>query len=643
MNAPRGTDGNELIRDLEARVHQGIQADRKTLTENMCSQFGDPGRWIVEYVANSYDAKATRCFVYGTETAETITIFVEDDGHGMDRQRIVDFVTLFRSVKQGDPRESIGRFGVGKLSPAAVPGQCGFVMVTSTGKEGWRMTAGNLLSDEPIWVEEATPVPERGTRFEISFKKQAPVKEELKKLAAVLKTYIRYMPMRVMVFELAGDGLPSREAEIILAMQGDWQFGEGRFEYVFELTAAGRKFDAAIGLSRGEHEVYQNRVFITNTYNLFSHGLNRNLTIPHLSIRVDCRDFETPFGRHRLSNENLLSQFSKRLREGILPPYLSKLFRVYEAGHLSNYSISPMEVQDIASTLLAYDSSPEAVWSQTPIFAAYLSGRYSVLSLNELRHAVRAAKVLFLESQDTGADLSVIDGPVLSLKQPEGALEFLKNLFAKDLVNLAEQDVVLEAKPENAPSISEVESRFRRYLGFHPSVFRRNLLEAEEDDEQPLRTFMKGADSDMIGRLEGASREVGEAEDELASLQWTVNYLVAADGRKPCMTHRFIVKGNRVVLNLHHPEVRQLIEVSEKNAALAGHLALAMCLTGEKRVLPHLTSQTCEELLAKDAIAKCGADRTYNAEEEWGEAPDKPGERFQNLRRDADDTRRWVR
>ena len=168
-------------------------------------------------------------------------------------------------------------------------------------------------------------------------------------------------------------------------------------------------------------------------------------------------------------------------------------------------------------------------------------------------------------------------------------------------------------------------------------------MEAEEDDEQPLRTFMKGADMDMIGRLEGASRAAGEAEDELASLQWTVNYLVAADGRKPCMTHRFIVKGNRVVLNLHHPEVRQLIEVSEKNAALAGHLALAMCLTGEKRVLPHLTSQTCEELLAKDALAKCGADRTYNTEEEWGEAPDTPGGRFQNLRRDADDTRRWVR
>jgi hypothetical protein len=89
--------------------------------------------------------------------------------------------------------------------------------------------------------------------------------------------------------------------------------------------------------------------------------------------------------------------------------------------------------------------------------------------------------------------------------------------------------------------------------------------------------------------------------------------------------------------------VRQLIKVSEKNPALAGHLALAMGLTGDKRVLPHLTSQMCEELLAMDAIAKCGADRTYNTTEELEEAPDAPARRFQNLRRDADDTRRWVR
>ena len=60
-----------------------------------------------------------------------------------------------------------------------------------------------------------------------------------------------------------------------------------------------------LGLSKGEHEVYQNRVYITNTYNLLSHDLNRKLVVPHLSIRVDCRDFEMPFGRHRLSNENL--------------------------------------------------------------------------------------------------------------------------------------------------------------------------------------------------------------------------------------------------------------------------------------------------------------------------------------------------
>jgi hypothetical protein len=608
----------------------------------MCSQFGDPTRWIVEFAANSFDAKATRCFIYGTETADEIKITIEDDGHGMDLQRVSDFATLFRSVKQGDPLDCVGRFGVGKLSPAAVPGQCGFLMETSTGSEAWRLTAGSLLSDDPIWVENVTPIPERGTRFEVTFKKQAPVKEELKKLAAVLKTHIRYMPMRIVLFEVSEEGRTGPEAEIILTMHGDWQFGEWRFERVFELTAAGRKFEAAVGLSKGEHEVYQNRVYITNTYNLLSHDLNRKLVVPHLAIRVDCRDFEMPFGRHRLSNENLLSPFSRRMREGILPAYLNQLFRLYESGDLRRYDITPMEVQDIACALLPQDTSPEAVWCKIPLFAAHVAGGWFVLSMNELREAVAAAKVLFLESQATGADLAVIDGPVLSLKQPEGGLDFLKQMFAKELVNLAEQDVVLEAKPENAPLIGEAERRFKRYLGFHPSVFRRQLLEADDDDEPTLGQLMNGADLDMIGRLEGVSREAGEAEDELAVLQWTVNFLVAPDGRTPCLSHRFIVRGKRVVLNLNHPEVRRLIEVSEKNASLAGHLALAMCLTGEKRVLPHLSSQMCEELLSMDAIAKCGADRTYNAEEEPDQRRAPTAVRGQSLRRDADDTRRWT-
>jgi hypothetical protein len=384
-------------------------------------------------------------------------------------------------------------------------------------------------------------------------------------------------------------------------------------------------------------------VYITNTYNLLSHDLDHKLKVPHLSVRVDSRDFETPFGRHRLSNEEVLSQFSRHLREAVLPSYLGKLFRLHEAGRLADYGIKPREVQDIACALLTYDSSAEAVWSQVPIFGVYLSGRYSLLSLNELRDAVRISQVLLLESQATGADLSVLDDPVLCLKQPEGALEFLKNLFSKELVNLAEQDVVLEAKPENAPAISEAEKRFRSYLGFHPSVFRKNLMKTEEDEEPPVDMLRAGAGGGRGGILEGASREAGDAEEELAALQWTVNYLVAPDGKKPCLTHRFIVRGNRVVLNLHHPEVRQLIKVSEKNPALAGHLALAMGLTGDKRVLPHLTSQMCEELLAMDAIAKCGADRTYNTSEELEEAPDTPARRFLNLRRDADDTRRWVR
>jgi hypothetical protein len=67
------------------------------------------------------------------------------------------------------------------------------------------------------------------------------------------------------------------------------------------------------------------------------------------------------------------------------------------------------------------------------------------------------------------------------------------------------------------------------------------------------------------------------------------------------------VKGKTVVVNLYHPDVIRLLQLTEKAPALAGHWGLAMCLTDTNKILPHLTPAAREDLILADAMAKCGA------------------------------------
>jgi hypothetical protein len=153
----------ELEKDLNAIDSQGISADRKKLKQDMCAQFSDHREWAREYVVNAFDAMATHCKISGQEDEETLTIKVEDNGHGMDKQGIKDYFTLFKSIKYGDPEKTIGCHGAGKLSVAAIPGQSGFSMRTSTGKECWQLKTGSLLDDDPVTIHRIDSVPAKNT------------------------------------------------------------------------------------------------------------------------------------------------------------------------------------------------------------------------------------------------------------------------------------------------------------------------------------------------------------------------------------------------------------------------------------------------------------------------------------------------
>ena len=181
-----------LQRELIQIAEQGIQSDVQHLKEDFCAQFADPFEFIREYVVNAYDAQATQCIIHGRESREDITITIQDNGHGMNKEGAVNFFTLYRSRKFGDPLKTVGRFGIGKLSVAAIPGQNTFLMKTSTGSDCWEARAGSLLSNDPIDLFQIRPIPPAGTTFEITFQKKDT-------LALAIKFYLSKKLGRVVI------------------------------------------------------------------------------------------------------------------------------------------------------------------------------------------------------------------------------------------------------------------------------------------------------------------------------------------------------------------------------------------------------------------------------------------------------------
>jgi len=629
---------SELQRDLKDLAKRGICADRQKLKEDMCSQFSDYREYIRELVVNSYDAKARHCWISGYEDVINTYITAYDDGHGMDRKGIIIFNTVFRSDKKGDPLIVVGCHGVGKTSIAAIPGQCGFSMMTSTGSECWRMKTGNLLDDKPIKLEQVRPVPPQGTCIEITFKKTNSIEKELNKLANVLKRYLKYLPIKIGVFILEGDDPTSpKSARILETIHGQWSTQTERFARFYSFRLEGNKYDVVLGLGPGTHEIYQNLVFVSDRYNLLFYDLPSQIKVPHLKIRVNSSGFDLPFGRHCLRNEDILGPLAKYLRENILLQYLGELFTFYMEGYNRELNVSPMEVEDLACALIEYDAGPERIWSRLPIF--FLCNHSQRVSLLELKKISSEKGMLYLESdKNIGADYSIFDAPVLALKQPERGLELLQGLFKNKIVNLSKDDIVLEAPAGTAPELEPIENHFKKSLGFHPEILRRIEKHFERDDSKSESDGF-GLISDDIDLLKGLSQESLRAREDLASIQWRVNYLVQRDGKSKCVTSQFLFKNNAIILNLNNPDVQDLVRLSEIAPVLAGHYALAMCLL-DGGVLSYFTPEALEDLIQMDAMIRCGT-KNFLENMKVVEPVKVSDSHWQDFLRNIDDRRRW--
>ena len=590
----------KLAKELCNYEQEGIVADTAHLKKDSCAQFSDFNEWIREYVVNGFDAMATLCEIWGEESKDEICIHVKDNGHGMHRQRALDFFHLYRSRKEGDPKKAIGKFGIGKLSVAAIPGQSRFYMQTSTGKECWVAETGSLLDDRPIEIRKITPVPEQGTLFSITYPKTCSLKDELNKLSSILRKYVKYLGIDIKVY------YPKDKDDkwfVPVEKIGEpWTHEYENFGHTYTTTIRGKIFEIILGVGLATQEIYQNRVFISDKYNLLSYDKKKTLSLPHLRIRVNSPDFELPFGRHRLRNEEILGPLSFHIRNVILPGFFNDLLHFFENNSKRGLGLSYSNIEDMAIALMVFSTDLKMPWSKLPIFNVYPAQKYSLAWLEKM--VTEAGKVYLAENGNTGVDYSFFDAPVLLEEQPADSIRFLKEYFNKELVNLSLNDVVIEAPSNAVPQFTEQEMKFENSLGFHHDI----IEEKNESMDFDSESYPDGRGFDFGGKSSGkdydATQEIKNAGEAFRQLSWKVNYLVGKDGISPAKTHKFILKENTVVLNLFHPEVKNLVTLSTKAPKLAGHWAVAMCLTEDNRILSSLTSETREDLLLIDAMAK---------------------------------------
>jgi hypothetical protein len=590
----------DRIRKIEKN---GIQADRQHLKCNMYTQFSDPFEFAREYAVNSYDAGATECCISGRETKSTVTVTIRDNGSGMSLTRLQDYFKIFRSRKDDNGVKPIGRFGVGKLSVAAVPGLLRFAGITSTGTECWRFETDSLIDDQPVILERIEPVPLRGTKFEITFKKEQPLKELLERIYRILYRYVRHLDIEIW-FDLPvvdKEMNPLREK----LPKGNWLFDKENLGKSYSIDINGTPAEIIMGIGNAEHEIYQNKVYITSSYNLVSFRSKKSL-VPNLKIRVNSEGFQLTFGRHCLSDERILYHISDEISERILPDYFQFLRSLISEDFIIQHPDLVLKIEEMAIGLIELNSGINP-WCSFKIFKAHGMPRLSYMDLSE---EVKRSGVIYSEARDNeGADYTLFDGPVLMDDQPRGGLELIRKMFTSQFINLNEADVVIEAPYGSARLLSPEEKLFERYLVYKP---KEEVLSKIMSSAQQEKRFSPEFNDDKFNAA-GICEEARIAGDDFNSIAWKVNYLVEKDGVTPCHSRRFLFTKRKIILNLYHPEIKKFIELSFVDPELSAHWALAMCLS-DMKLLPHITADAREDLLLIDAMSRLDGQMGSKAE-----------------------------
>ena len=213
-------------------------------------------------------------------------------------------------------------------------------------------------------------------------------------------------------------------------------------------------------------------------------------------------------------------------------------------------------------------------------------------------------------------DYSVFNAPVLSQNQPGIGIEVIKAYLGAYIINLSLKETILESPKVVSRKFSEQEKRFSEYLFFNPDTIELELIEDKKPGNKTIIDY-DNSDNEDLKLISGVCDDIEEAQTDLNDIVWRISYLVEKDCITPCLSHKFLFKDNNVILNLNHPEIKMMVELSKTAPALAGHWAIAMCLIDSSRILSHISPDVREDLLMIDALSKMGLNKNNNHYSEY--------------------------
>ena len=144
-----------------------------------------------ELLSNSYDADATKIAI--TISSDKITI--HDNGEGMDKEGLDNYLWLGYSAKQRDrktrrlKRHTIGKFGIGKLSMHVICDRCKITTIKNGVSRFLTLNFDKILSrkglsEEKIKVVEDATLEQEGTTVELTgLKKTIDAKKATRRIA----------------------------------------------------------------------------------------------------------------------------------------------------------------------------------------------------------------------------------------------------------------------------------------------------------------------------------------------------------------------------------------------------------------------------------------------------------------------------
>ena len=588
-----------LRKRLEERAQKGLTSDVPRLLHLVVAQDGNPHSCFRELCTNACDAGADHCSLHLRALEDGCELTVSDNGSGMSYEVLTKrFFGLFNSFK-GD--KDLGEFGVGKTSIGRLPGQYALRVETSTGEEYSTAATGRIEDSAPVeCTTEKRDAGWRGTVLKIAYRPEGSLKSEAEAFARVARDSCGRLPIRIMLsYALEaeeGEMADSELSRLIYDREGSWLDEGKRFQVEGELQLEGEKARVVVCPGTGRQELYKQQVLVSSSQsdlNLAAADCEEKLLLACLDIRVDCKAFKLPLGRHRITNPELLAELAPHVRR-VIVELLRRIEQERVQANLQQTGITADAFDQLLVSLLGYSRRAGLYWCSLPIVRMHNGER---ISYNELRERVESTELLYLADGAANLDTALLHGPVLAQQQSTGLLKLLQEDFEENLHVLSRRDVLIKDRSAEGTTLSDEEQQLQRYLMLRKAPVGWLQREQAEEVESAPPSGYRPVHHEMVAEHRAAAL--------LRRQRIELGHLINQDGS--AASERFYkteMQAGRIVLNLHHPQVRALVRFASLDPDLAANFALSLLLMQAEDELQEIPADKRDDWLLEDIIAR---------------------------------------